>query len=178
MALDGSKTLKISNIALYTGPVGTKKPDDLGTIPPTWENMGHTSIQDLLSIETEGGETTTLGSAQSAALRQDTTDAVRSFVMNLLQWEDKTLQLFFGKNATSDGNFFQPAEKPQPAEYAVLIVIEDGDFEFGIHAAKASFIGQGNLSLTDKNSLSQLPIRITPLSHNNKKPFGIVLPTA
>lgn len=174
MALDGTKTLKPSNLDIFTANVGTELPADLTKIPAAWVNSGHSSLDDILTFQTEGGETTTLGSIQNPALRQSTSAAVRSIVVNLLQWDSPTLAFYYGSNATVTGNKVSIPEVPVPAEKAVLIVIHDGTNRFAIYAPKASLIGNGDVSLTDTSSLAQLPIRITPLSHSGKNPMELV----
>lgn len=174
MALDGTKTFKPSNLHMYTAEVGTALPEDFDAPGGSWTHAGHSSLDDILTFQTEGGETTTLGSIQNRSLRQSTTAAVRSMVINLLQWDANSLKLYYGSNAEVSGNKISIPETPAPSEKAVLIVVKDGENDFVVFATRASLIGEGDISITDTESLAQLPIRITPLSHENKNPLELV----
>lgn len=178
MALDQSKVLKISRADYYTAEVGTEAPADLSfdpTTPPAgWEHAGHSSIEDILTSSTEGGETTTLGSIQNASLRQSTTAAIRSFQVNFLQWDTATLKLYYGGNATvgADGSVDVP-ETPLPSEVAWLAVLRDGNSFGGFYAERASAIAADDVELSDADSLAQLPVNFTPLSNNGKNPLRL-----
>lgn len=168
MALDGSKVLKVGRADFYTAPVGTALPTDLSKTPDkAWTHAGHSSIEDILAVSSDGGETTTLGSIQSPQLRQSTTPATRAFTVNFLQWDAATLKLYYGGNVTEQNGNLQIPQTPHPSEVAWLAVLQDGDNYGGIYAAKASAIGDGDLTISDSDSLAQLPVKFTPLSYND-----------
>lgn len=170
MALDGSKVLKVGRADFYTAKVGTALPADLSKDIPSgptgWTHAGHSSIEDILAVSSDGGETTTLGSIQSPQLRQSTSPATRAFTVNFLQWDAETLKLYYGGNVTVKGGNLEIPQTPHPSEVAWLAVLQDGDNYGGIYAAKASAIGDGDLTISDADSLAQLPVKFTPLSYN------------
>lgn len=168
MALDGSKVLKVGRADFYTAAVGTALPTDLSKTPDKgWTHAGHSSIEDILAVSSDGGETTTLGSIQAPQLRQSTTPATRAFTVNFLQWDAATLKLYYGGNVTEKGGNLEIPQTPHPSEVAWLAVLQDGDNYGGIYAAKSSAIGDGDLTISDADSLAQLPVKFTPLSYND-----------
>ena len=86
MAINDNATLVVKTGRFYVNQVGTAAPTDL---TPTalkaggWEELGHTSLEDILSWVTEGGETTSLGSLQSPSLRTTTSGRTESFTTTL-----------------------------------------------------------------------------------------------
>jgi hypothetical protein len=166
MALNNDAVLKVGVGHFYTAPVGTALPTDLRNPGGTWTHMGHTSVQDILSASSEGGETTTLRSLQNATLRTTTAARTEAFIMNLLQFDAASLKLYYGSNATVDGssNVTVPAN-PVPTEVAWLVVFYDGQTTAGIYAAKASIIRSDDLSVSDTENLVQLSVKVTPLQN-------------
>lgn len=165
MALNQDAVLKLSRADFYVAPVDTPAPKDLSIEPTSpWVHTGHTSIEDILAATTDGGESTTLGSIQAASLRQSTTAAIRSFTVNHLQWDTETLKLYYGDNAIvqSDGSVDVP-ETPIPSEKAWLARLQDGNTYGGFYAKRASIIGDGDISISDSDSLAQIPVKYTPM---------------
>lgn len=164
MALDNSAVLKVGTGAFYTAPVDTEKPLDLLSPDVEWVHMGHTSLDDILSSASEGGEQTTLGSLQNPQLRTTTAARTESYTVNLLQFDTASLRLYYGANAVvnADGSVDIP-QSPVATEVAWLFVFRDGERVGGIYAKKASIIRADDFAITDTESLSRLSLRITPL---------------
>jgi hypothetical protein len=174
MALDNAAVLKVGVGHFYTAPVGTALPADLRNPGGSWTHMGHTSVQDILSASSEGGETTTLRSLQNATLRTTTAARTEAFVMNLLQFDTAALKLYYGSNATVDGNgHVKVPASPVPTEVAWLVVFYDGQTTAGVYAPKASIIRNDDLSIADTENLAQLSVKVTPLQ-NGANDYAIV----
>lgn len=166
MALDNNAVLKVGVGHFYTAPVGTALPTDLRNPAGAWTEMGHTSVADILSAASEGGDTTTLRSLQNATLRTTTAARTESFVMHLLQFDSESLKLYYGSNATVDGNNnVTVPSNPVPTEVAWLVVFYDGQTTAGIYAPKASIIRSDDLSVSDTENLVQLSVKVTPLQN-------------
>jgi hypothetical protein len=166
MAIDNDAVLKVGTGHFYTAPVGTALPSDLRNPGGSWTHMGHTSVQDILSASSEGGETTTLRSLQNATLRTTTAARTEAFVMNLLQFDAAALSLYYGANATVDGNgHVQVPSTPVPTEVAWLVVFYDGQTTAGVYAPKTSIIRNDDLSISDTENLAQLSVKVTPLQN-------------
>ena len=166
MALDSTAVLKVGVGHFYTAPVGTALPADLRNPAGPWVHMGHTSVADILSAASEGGETTTLRSLQNATLRTSTAARTEAFVMNLLQFDSASLKLYYGSNATIDGSgHVSVPSSPVPTEVAWLVVFYDGQTTAGVYAPKTSIFRNDDLSVSDTENLVQLSVRVTPLQN-------------
>ena len=171
MAINDTSTLVVKTGRFYVNEVGTEAPaalDRASLATDGWEELGHTSLEDILSWATEGGETTTLGSLQSPSLRQTTSARTESFTTTLLQWDEQTLPFYFGGNmeliAGSD-IFLGVKSNPEPIRKAFLVVFEDGQNRFPVYAPAAS-IGRGDdLAIDSTEDLAGLPIQISLLNH-------------
>jgi hypothetical protein len=166
MALDNTAVLKVGVGHFYTATVGTALPADLRNPGAGWTHMGHTSVSDILSASSEGGETTTLRSLQNKTLRTTTAARTEAFIMNLLQFDAPSLKLYYGSNATVDGsgNVAIPSS-PVATEVAWLVVFYDGQTTAGVYAPKVSILRSDDLGISDTENLVQLPVKVTPLQY-------------
>lgn len=184
MTIDNTAVLKVGTGHFYTAPVGTALPTDLRNPGGAWTEMGHTSIQDILSASSEGGETTTLRSLQNKTLRQTVAARTEAFVMNLLQFDTAGLKLYYGSNAAVVGGNVRVPSNPVPTEVAWLVIFYDGQTTAGIYAPKVSILRSDDLSVADTENLAQLSLKVTPLNYgSNDWPFewippAVVLSTA
>lgn len=175
MALNNAATLVVKTGRFYIAPVGTEAPADAASIlaPTTpWEELGHTSVEDILSWATEGGESTTLGSLQSPSLRTTSSARVESFTTTLLQWDEQSLPFYFGDNMElipGSTIFYGVNSNPTPIEKALLIVLRDGQNAFPIYAPSVSIARGDDLSIESTEDLAGLPISITLQNHNGNE---------
>lgn len=167
MALDSTKVLKVGVGHFYTAPVGTALPTDLTDPGVEWTHMGHTSVEDILTAASEGGDSTTLRSLQSKSLRTVIAPRTETFTMNLLQFDTPSLKLYYGQNASIVQGRVQVPENPVPTERAWLVVFFDGHTVAGIYAAKASIFRADDFSISDTENLAQLAVAISPLAYNS-----------
>lgn len=174
MALDNTAVLKVGVGHFYTAPVGTALPTDLRAPSGPWTEVGHTSVQDILSATSTGGDTTTLQTLQNKSLRQTIAPRTEAFKMNLLQFDTPGLKLYYGSNAVVDGSGnLQVPSNPVPTEVAWLVVFYDGQTTAGIYAPKVSIFRADDLSIADTESLAQLSLNVTPLN-NGANDYAIV----
>jgi len=177
MTIDNTKVLKVGTGHFYTAPVGTAIPADLRNPGGTWTEVGHTSVQDILSASSEGGETTTLRSLQNKTLRQTVAARTEAFVMNLLQFDSAGLKLYYGSNAAVVSGRVRVPSNPVPTEVAWLVVFYDGQSTAGIYAPKVSILRSDDLALADTENLAQLSLKVTPLIYgSNDWPFEWIPP--
>lgn len=183
MAINDAKVLRPNTAHFYTHatigqgvPANLRNPEAEG-----WEHMGHTSLEDILSATSEGGETQVLPSLQNRQLRTSRGTSTESFAMNLLQLDESAAKLYFGSNAvlSADGRVLSIPSDPQPTTVAWLCVMYDGTNDAGYHAPKCEILRGEDLSVSDTESLTQLPIRITPLAiGDSATPYNFILPHA
>lgn len=180
MALLDAAVFKVGTGHFYTAPVGTALPADLNAPGASWTEVGHTSVEDILSASSEGGEATTHRSLQSSALRVTYSPRSETWNFNILQFDTASLRLYFGQNASIDanGNVLVP-DNPQPTERAFLIVFHDGYNMMGVYAEKASIFRGDDFNFGDIENLSQLSLAVKPLVVAGKaSPYTFMPPRA
>lgn len=180
MTTQDNTTLKVGIARFYTAPVGTARPTTVATLktpPVAWEEVGNTSLDNILTLTSEGGNVTTLASLQNKSLRQTVEARVESLGINLLEWTTDSLLAYYGGNAviTADGAVEVPSE-PVPLEKAFLAVLEDGTNVGGFYAEKSSLFRSDDIAIADTNSLAQLPIKVTALNAAGKTSALTVIP--
>lgn len=166
MALNDNATLVIGSGNYLTAPTGTDIPEDLLTPISPWENVGHTSLEDIFGITSEGGEATTIGSLQNKTLRTKYSPRTETMTFTLQQFDVAGLKLYYGANAPilPDGSVGVPVD-PVPTTCAFLVVFVDGENHFAFYAPKAEIYRSDDVSFGDTESLAGLPIGVKPLPH-------------
>lgn len=154
------KTLTLTGTA--TGGSGTPAVTvTVAAAPNGWENLGHTSREDLPDFGYKGGEYDLKGTWQQKRLRlvQDKSIPVDSVTIKLEQWDVETMELYFGADAAPDedgvfgvdGNFV-------PVERALLILIVDGDIIVGFYSPKAAVTREAAIK-TPLDDFVALPVK-------------------
>ncbi|MFF3015821.1 hypothetical protein [Streptomyces sp. NPDC057939] len=166
MALNDAATLVIGSGNYLTAPAGTAMPDDLLAPLSPWEAVGHTSLEEIFSITSEGGEATTIGSLQNKSLRTKYSARTESMGFTLQQFDVPGLKLYYGSNAPilPDGSVGVPSD-PIPTTAAFLAVFVDGENHFAFYAPKAEVYRGDDLSFGDTESLAGLPLSVKPMPH-------------
>ncbi|ASZ73655.1 major tail protein [Mycobacterium phage Morpher26] len=184
MALNDDAVLTAAVGYVYTGPVGTAAPaaaelDDLNLLNTTswgngltaWIPTGHTSRGDMPEFGFEGGDSEIKGTWQKKKLAEVTTeDPVDYLTLFLQQFDEGSLTLYYGENASNVAGEFAVASGSRAVERAVLVVIEDGDVRIGFHAFKASVKRDDAIQLP-VDDFASLPVRATFLDHEDKPLF-------
>lgn len=181
--LNDNAVVKVSTAHFYYAEPGTTRPTsqaDLISPPAEWTEFGHTTLENIVNLTSEGGASTILGSLQNRNLRQSIESRVEAFGFSLLEWTEKSAQFYYGANAVlaEDGAIEVPLE-PVPTEKALLIVLIDGAMVSGFHSLKASIFRSDDLAVSDTNSLAALPIKATAMSWNGSpSAYAVILPKA
>lgn len=167
MALIDSGTLIVNRGNYFIADVGTEIPEDLLVPGASWDNIGHTDIEQVIEFTSEGGETTVKGTLQNPNLRTQTATRSESFGVNLQQFTADAIKLYYGANATviADGRFLGVPTSPQATEKAFLAVFVDGNTAFAIYAPKVSILRGDDPEIDDTENFASLPLEITPLNH-------------
>lgn len=176
MALLDEATLKIGTVSFYHAPVGTAVPASFTAPGVAWENFGHTSLEDILNMEVEGGEATNLGSVQNKTLRVSYSSRTESFTFQLLQFDEDSLKFFYGSNMPTVGDMLGVPVDPTPVQSALLVVFTDGAKHFALYAPKAELFRADAISLSDTESLVALPVKATILQHGTNPYTYLVTP--
>lgn len=171
MALNSNATLVVGAGNFFTAnyveatPAGL--PTDLTAVPASpWENIGHTSLEDIFSVASDGGDATTLGTLQARTLRTTYAPRSETFNITLQQFDLASLRFYFGSNAQvgTSGELLVPAT-PAVTVCSFLAIFVDGDNQFAFYAPKAEILRADDLSISDAESLAGLPISIKPVAH-------------
>lgn len=183
MALNDNAVLAINSGNYFTAPVDTPLPDDLTAPEVDWTNVGHTSLEEILSFDVEGGEKTILGTLQNKQLRTRTSPKTQTINITLRQFDEDSLKLYHGSNAEvlANGLVTSPTE-PVPTSAAFLAVYVDADNIFALYIPKAEILGSDSMVAEDTESFAGLPLGVTPLVSGSNKwayavtPLGAVTP--
>ena len=169
MALTDTAVFTASRGYIFTAPINTAAPTPAlveafvpGGSFASYENLGHTAIDQLPEFGFDGGGTEVRGTWQNESLREVVTEPVADFVtFNAHQFDEATLRLYYG--VTSPGateGSFEVTAVGSPIEQALLIVIVDGTTNVGFHAGRSSIRREDAISL-DTDNFAFLPLRAT-----------------
>lgn len=166
MAINDNATLVIATGKFYTAAVGTAMPTSLLAPPVAWTEVGHTSLEDIFSMSSEGGEATTIGTLQNKALRTKYSARTETMAFTLQQFDTAGLKLYYGSNAVTlaDGSLGVPTE-PIPTSTAFLCVFIDGYNHFAFYCPKSEVYRNDDMSLSDTESLAGLPLGVKPIAY-------------
>lgn len=168
MALNDDAVFSVGTGRFYTAAVGTAAPTDLLAPGAGWSEVGHTSLEDIISITSDGGDATTLGTLQNKTLRTTYAPRVETLAITLQQWDAPALKLYYGANAdeiAADSPFLGVPQNPTPTQVAFLAVLRDGDNVFAFYAPKAEVFRGDDLDISDTESLAGLPLSVKPLQN-------------
>lgn len=142
-----------------------------------WESIGHTGKEDLPEFGYEGGDKETKGTWQKSNLKEVTTEQPVDYVtMKLLQFDNDSFELYYGKNASTEEGVFGIDGGDAPAvEYAILIVLIDGENKIGFTAPKTSIRRDESIGLA-QDDFSTLPIRSTFTKYPGRMLFQWITP--
>lgn len=170
MALNNDATLVIGAgnflTAEYNPTTVVPMPADLSAPGATFTAVGHTSLDEIFSVSSEGGEPTTIGTLQNRSLRTKYSARQETFNFTLQQFDEAGLKLYYGSNATLgvNGEVQVPTE-PVPTLATFLIIFEDGLNRFGFYVPKAEIFRADDINVGDTESLAGLPLAVKPLVH-------------
>jgi hypothetical protein len=130
-----------------------------------WTNIGHTSRDDMPEFGFDGGDTQVKGTWQKKRLREVATgDPVAdSVTIKLSQWDNTSLALYYGADASATAGVFGVSGDFTPQEKALLIVIVDGTVRLGFHSPKSSIKRDDSVQLP-VDEFATLPIKATFLN--------------
>lgn len=172
MALNPNAIFTAATGYIFVGEVGTAvmpTPAQIAAFDPTtglgagWEQIGHTSREELPEFGFDGGETETRGSWQNASLKVVTTEAPVDYVtFNLHQFDQAGLELYYGQEDNNDtaGVFGVAATPLSGIEKALCMVMVDGSFKIAFHSAKSDIRREGAITMA-VDEFSVLPMRAT-----------------
>lgn len=178
VAINDAATLVIGAGNYLTAVTGSAAPVDLTAPATPWENIGHTSLDDIFSASSDGGDATVLGTLQNKSLRTTYSARQETFAVTLQQFDEAGLKLFYGSNMTDLDTMLGVPTNPKPTVCAFLAVFIDGDNHFAFYAPKCEIFRGDDLDLSDTESLAGLPLAIKPMVYGTNDYAYAVTPLA
>jgi len=162
VALIDSAVLIPGTGEIYVAPAETAMPASLTAPASPWDNIGHTSREDGLTITRDGGDSETIGTWQNPTLRErrdPTTFAITAF---LHQVTNSVLEMYFGPGDVDTADQFGVTSSTATIERALYIRIIDGTNEAGLYVPKVSISSEDDVEV-DVEGFLAFPIRATVL---------------
>lgn len=162
MALDDAAVYIPGTGRVYAAPAETPQPASLTAPAAPWDELGHTSREDGMTITRDGGDSETIGTWQNASLRERRDPTTFAITMFLQQIDNNALSMYFGGgDITTAGQFGVPIAG-STEEKALYVRIIDGANEVGLYVPKVSIAAEDDVEVDVEGFLS-LPIRATVL---------------
>lgn len=162
MALIDSAVLIPGTGYMYTAPASTAVPADLVTPATPWDNLGHTSREDGLTITRDGGDSEVIGTWQNPSLRERREPTTFAITAYLHQVTNEVLSMYFGPGDTDTAGVFGVTSAVATVERALYIRIVDGANEVGLYVPRVSISSEDDVEVDVEGFLS-FPVRMTVL---------------
>lgn len=180
MAINDDAVITASKGYIFTAPMATvaPTPTEIDTFDPAtglvdWESLGNTSRDELPEFGFDGGDTEVRGTWQNEALKSIVTEAAVDYVtFTLNQFDDQAFDLYYGVTNPSTvlGEYTVTSASTSAPEYALLIIVVDGDTSIGFYARRAAIRREDAISLAT-DEFGGLPLRATFLKDGANELF-------
>jgi hypothetical protein len=143
LALSDSSVYVPGTGFIYLAPASTAVPASLTSPAAPWVNLGHTSLDDGITITRDGGDSEVLGTWQNPSLRERKDPTTFALTMVAHQVDNTVLGLYFGGgDATGTGKFGVNATTGT-TDKAMYVRIVDGANSLGpLPAQGVAFVGR------------------------------------
>lgn len=162
MALTDSAVLIPGTGELWIAPAETVMPASLTAPATPWENLGHTSREDGLTITRDGGDSEVIGTWQNPTMRErrePTSFAITAF---LHQVDNTVLEMYFGPGDISEDGQFGVTSSTATTAKALYVRIIDGENEAGLYVPRVSISSEDDMEV-DVEGFLAFPVRMTVL---------------
>lgn len=134
------------------------------TIATGWNNSGHSSEENNVSLTKDGDEGDVKGTWQKKALRKMPDETIWGITAGLLQLSNETLDHYFGEGDISDADVYHVLPSATPKEGALWICLVDGNTRVPLYIPKASATSDDAPEFDPENFL-EFSIKYTVLEH-------------
>jgi hypothetical protein len=159
--------------AIFTGAVGATPPDyhilDPYTPPADWDSLGHTSVENNVSLSKDGGEATQFDSWWDVAIAIQRSPLNWSLTVGALELRKSNLDLAFGgklETESTTGSYVVPSDI-KAVDKALFVLAVQGDKRMGLYLPAVS-ITLGDAPSFDREALFELPLAGSILSHESR----------
>lgn len=161
---------------VYMAPPETPKPASLTAPASPWDNIGHTSREDGLTITRDGGDSEVLGTWQNTALRErrdPTNFAITAF---LHQIDNNVLELYFGTGDITVADEFGVVSTTGTVGKALFVRIVDGANSAHLYVPRVSVAAEDDVEVDVENFLA-FPVRMTVLQVSGSNLMTFIAPS-
>lgn len=162
MALSDSAVIIPGTGFMYLAPAETAQPASLTAPAAPWENLGHTSREDGLTITRDGGDSEVIGSWQNPSLRERRDPSTFAITAFLHQVDNNVLELYFGPGDIATAGEFGVTSVTATTDKALYVRIVDGANEVGLYVPKVSVAAEDDVEV-DVEGFLAFPVRCTVL---------------
>lgn len=162
MALIDSAVLIPGTGEIWVAPAETAIPASLTAPASPWENLGHTSREDGLTITRDGGDSETVGTWQNPVLRERREPTTFAITAYLHQVTNEVMEMYFGPGDVDTAGQFGVTSSTATIERALYVRIIDGTNEAGLYVPKVSISSEDDVEI-DVEGFLAFPIRATVL---------------
>lgn len=164
--------------ALPTLPLAGLPASYDGSYAPTgWKAVGHTSLEDGISVSRTGDDPETQGTWQVPNLRTTTPVVVYSLTINLQSWTFDSLGLYYGggvmldaagvvTGVLADAKNWQIPDIPVATPKSLMVVARDAGWQVVEYHEHTTIIGSDDIEF-DPSTLASMPVTATVLSGIN-----------
>jgi hypothetical protein len=176
--LDATQTVIESVGYLWVAPVGTAFPTSYTDPATPWVQVGHTTTDGPRPTGWERGANRLFSwQSPNVPIRVQNDPAEPQFLVDLLQVNGQTLQLFFGGGTVVAGTppapdvFTPPGPTVGPVEQALIVDWWDGSRQYRWCVKRTSPIAGGDITLAS-NELAVFPVRFDVLAPADGSGWG------
>lgn len=169
MSVNASELVVPGHATLFHAPPNTPAPTDPlnattgftlagATVPAGWENMGHTSKQNVVSFTREGGDTTSLDTMLADAVRIVQTQGVRwGLRVGALQVGMDNLDLAFDGEFDATKSRYVVPSTPGSNGRALFLFLQDNTAAMGFYIPNTE-VTLGDVPSIDPGQFFELPL--------------------
>lgn len=150
---------------------------DASYAPSGWKSIGHTSLDDGITVARSGDDPEVKGTWQVPNLKTTTPAVVYSLTINLESWTLDSLGLYYGGGQMVDSAGVVTAvlanakgwkipDSPAPAAKSLMIVARDAGYQVVEYHQNVSIIGSDDIEF-DPENFTNMPVTATVLSGIN-----------
>jgi hypothetical protein len=144
---------------------------DITVTGGVWEQLGHTSRENNVTLAKSGGERTQYGSWQEDVLKESVAPITWQVTVNALQIDNTVLTMYFGGGDTSQPGYYGMPKTSTPQERAFLLVLLDSTAVWPLWFPMASVLG-GDGPQFGPTGITEWSLVNTILSHPGTPDLG------
>lgn len=126
---------------------------EAATLATGWNNLGHTSRDNNVSLGRDGGDAEVKGSWQNPALRTSKSPVIWTIGIAALQITNEVLTMYFGGGDVTQPDSFGLPDTPVSVERGLFVVMVDGSTRLPLYFPKVDFGGSDAIEVDPENFL-------------------------